>query len=141
MSGLEKICDVLGVQRKNLEREIAVFDSQIKLIDTQITGVRAEIARMSEAVFAGKVSDNIIQDTLALEAWKSKLAHNIESLETRKRELIEAKKPKVEQLTAVIVKDDVLQKRLRAEIKVRNDLRDEAETSERLETWINANII
>ncbi|MGJ8562388.1 MAG: hypothetical protein ACSHXY_02440 [Alphaproteobacteria bacterium] len=141
MNALEKICDILSLQRKNLEREIAALDSQTSLLDVQLVEIEAEKNRMTEAIFSGGISDNAIQDSIVLEVWKGKMAHTVLSLEKRKSDILLARAPKLEALTVLIVREDTLRKKRRAEIKANDELRDETQTAERLETWVNTHIL
>lgn len=141
MQTLDKICKIINLKRKSLEREIAALDSQIKSLDVQLAEIDNQKSQMTNELFAKSSSPDTVQDFRWLETWKGKLVFTIARLKEIKAGVIAAREPKLEELTRLIVRQDILNQKRHAEVKLRNDRADEEQTSERLETWVNRNIL
>lgn len=140
MEALRKICRVLELQRANIEREIAVIESNIRAIDQQIKAIAEKKVQLTQSVFSGDVSGNIVQDAVILAQWANGQDVKTTGLHQRKKDLIAAKAPKTLALKEIIVKEDVLSKKLELMEKEAYDEWVDTQASERLETWVSTHI-
>lgn len=124
-----------------MEREIAALDSQIKSIDLQLKAIETQKQDVSADFYSRELSKDVVQDLKWLEAWKTKLVYTIKRLEGLRLDLIAARTPKRLALSQLIVKENLIQKKRDAQLKLEAERLSEIQTSERLETWINTHVV
>lgn len=141
MEDLKKICHVLGLQRANLERDIAALDARLKALEVKKVFIAKEKTRLTHATLSGEISENIAADAVVLQRWVKQQDTNITDIQAQQEELLDLRKPKVEALTKIIVKEDVLKQKLEVLEKAHYNDWVETQASDRLETWVNTHIV
>jgi len=136
MDSLVKICEVLALKRSLAEREIARSKLLLKDIDAQLEVLQEEIASSGRRISSGRISETPIVDAFRLEQWRDAAVGKVQKLQTERLQILERFEAKNKILKEMVVKEALVNRKLKAKQRADELERLNQDSSSRLHNWI-----